>query len=434
MTGLRVAISRAEITPRVGAPLGGYLGRPQFEALGIHDALYAKVLAVEGDGRPVLLYSLDLLGLTADRTARLTERVAVSCGVSPRSIAVACTHNHCGPSTLPLRGIPLVDEGYFDYLGTRMVEAGRQALAGLTQAALFVGTVSSSVGVNRRKPGVGGIQLGENPDGSYDDTLLALRFVDPRGDRTLGVLTAYGCHLTSLGEGPLISAEWAGMAMASLEQDLGCPCMFMNGALGNVSPRGRDSTFVRAALIADRFREDSLRALEVGTTESGLPVGLIHHDISLPLAPLATEEEIAAILASAEKALAADADVDGRIWHVRQQHALAVRRARQNGAGTDDQKATLTGLRIGPVAFLGMPGEVFAEYGPRLRGEAQFRYVVVLSNVGTDVGYLPTQEAFAEGGYEPTSYVYFGVHRFAPGMEEVLVEGARALADRLATL
>jgi len=79
MTDLRVAAGQAEITPRIGLPLGGYPGRRRFEA--------------------------------------------------SASIAVACTHTHSGPSTLPLRGIPLADEGCFDYLGVRMVEAGRQALA-----------------------------------------------------------------------------------------------------------------------------------------------------------------------------------------------------------------------------------------------------------------------------------------------------------------
>lgn len=435
MTELRVAIGQAEITPRIGAPLGGYLGRRQFEALGVHDALYTKALALEGGGEPVLLYSLDLLGLTDDRTARLTERVATACGLARRGIAVACTHTHSGPSTLPLRGMPVVDEGYFDYLSTRVVEAGRRALAGLRPATLLVGTVSSRVGVNRREAGAEGVRLGENPEGLHDDTLLALRFLDSESERTLGVLTAYGCHLTSLGASPLISAEWAGLAMAGLEHDLGSPCIFVNGPFGNVSPRGRDSTWATTGQIADRFRQDSLLALEAASLEPALPVGLVQQDADLPLRPLATEDEVEAILAEAEAALAAPGDeVAQRIWHVRRQYALAVRQARQNGEASDSQRVTLTGLRIGPVALLGMPGEVFAEYSLRLRGEVPFRYSMVLGNVGAEVGYLPTGAAFAEGGYEPTSYVYFGVQGLAPAVEEALLQGARALADRLATL
>lgn len=432
MAELRLGMAAADITPAIGTPLGGYLGRPRFEAMGIHDSLYAKVAALQGDGGPVLLYSLDLLGLTEERTARIAEQVAKACGVAAGDTVVACTHTHSGPSVVPLRGIPAVDEGYFDYLATRMTEAGRAALQELRPASLLVGSVQSATGVNRRAATDGAISLGENPEGPYDDQLLVLRFLEAESERTLGVIVSYGCHLTSLGASPLISAEWAGLAMAALERDLGCTCMFLNGPIGNVSPRGRDSTWARTGQIADAFRADCRRALSEAAPEAGLPLATAQQPVELPLAPLAPQAEVAATLAEAEATLAARGEeLSKRSARVQRDYALAAERCRREACQQERQAVTLTGVRIGPVAFLGMPGEVFAEYSLRLREEVPFRYSTVLSNVGAEVGYLPTRAAFEEGGYEPTSFVYFGVQGLDPTVEDVLFAGGRALANTL---
>lgn len=129
MAQLRMSMASAEITPSIGTPLGGYLGRPRFEAVGIHDPLHAKALALEGDGVPLLLFSLDLLGLTRDRADRLAGSVSRACGLSADRLVITCTHTHSGPSTLPLRGVPMADEGYFDYLQAQVASAGLAAVS-----------------------------------------------------------------------------------------------------------------------------------------------------------------------------------------------------------------------------------------------------------------------------------------------------------------
>jgi neutral ceramidase len=436
MAVLRAGFASSEITPSIGTPLGGYLGRPQFAALGIHDPLFAKALALDHEGGTVLLFTLDLLGLTQERAASIAEAVGRACGLPSGQVVIACTHTHSGPSTLPLRGMPYVSEGYFDYLTAQMVRAGRAALAGLRPARLLVGQGRSDVGINRRVERGGVVGLGENPAGTYDDALLALRFLDAETERTLGVVTAYGCHLTSLGErNMLISAEWAGLAMAALERQLGCPCLYFNGPFGNVNPRGRNGTWARTEEIADTFRQDCLAALAQAGPEPELPVGLVPVEVELPLAPLAPEEEIRATLEKAEAVLSGPADEDARrVAAVQQSYARAVQARRAAGEERKSLAVRLTGLRIGSVALVGMPGEVFAEYALWLREESPLRYTVVLGNVGSEDGYLPTAAAFSEGGYEPGSFVYFWEQGYSEGIEGVLMDGAREMLRQLAAL
>lgn len=434
MAVLRVGFASADITPSVGTPLGGYLARPQFEAQGVHDPLFAKAIAISDGSQLVLLYSLDLLGFTPARSAALSQAVATACSLEPEQIVLACTHTHSGPNTLPLRGIPDVDESYFEQLAQRMQEAGKEALAALRPATMQVALGRSHVGVNRRSPVGQSINLRENPQGVYDDALLVLRFLDICDDKLLGVVTCYGCHLTALGpKNMLISAEWAGLAMNSLQQQLGCLCLFLNGAFGNVNPRNRDETWSRTEEIAETFAQDCLATLAEAHEEESTPVSLERMVVQLPLAPLAPEDEIHRLRLEASSILSGPPvdEASRRVAEVRRQYADAVERRRIACEVEESRPVELVGLRLGKVAFVGMPGEVFAEYAIWLRGDSPFPYTMVLGNVGADLGYFPTETAFAEGGYEPMSYIYFCEQGYASAIESTLLSGARDILRRL---
>lgn len=435
MTQLRVGFAVSDITPPVGTPLGGYLGRPRFEAQGIHDPLFAKAVALSDARQLALVLSLDLLGFGVERSTQLAQAVADGCGIEPEQVVLACTHNHAGPSTLPLRGIPEVEESYFQLLAERMREAGKAALAARRPARMEAALGRSNIGANRRGRGVQGIELRENPDGVFDDALLVVRFTDAENGRSLGLVTAYGCHLTALGSSNmLVSAEWAGLAMAELAAELGCPCVFLNGAFGNVNPRGRDETWARAEAIARAFADDCRRTLGAAREVATVPLKMARRQVSLPLAPLAAENEIQRLRLEALGVLGTPSvdEVSRRVAEVRRQYADAVEKRRLACEIEEERLAELVGLRAGDLALIGMPGEVFAEYGLWIRGESPFPYTMVLGNVGAELGYLPTETAFSEGGYEPTSYIYFCEQGYAAEIESALLSGSRALLETLA--
>jgi hypothetical protein len=100
----------------------------------------------------------------------------------------------------------------------------------------------------------------------------------------------------------------------------------------------------------------------------------------------------------------------------------------------ETRAAELVGLRLGPVALIGLPGEAFAEYALWLRQGSPFPYTMVLGNAGYELGYFPTAAAFGEGGYEPTSFVFFCDQGYAPEIEGVLLDGARQILARLTSV
>ena len=54
----------------------------------------------------------------------------------------------------------------------------------------------------------------------------------------------------------------------------------------------------------------------------------------------------------------------------------------------------------GEIVFVTSPGEVFCEFALDFKRDAVAKYVLFLELANGYVGYIPTVEAFKEGGYE----------------------------------
>jgi hypothetical protein len=59
-------------------------------------------------------------------------------------------------------------------------------------------------------------------------------------------------------------------------------------------------------------------------------------------------------------------------------------------------------LEVGPASVLHLPGEPFVEYQLKAQGLRKDRFVCVAGYGDGGPGYIPTDRAFFEGGYEPT--------------------------------
>ncbi len=127
--------------------------------------------------------------------------------------------------------------------------------------------------------------------------------------------------------------------------------------------------------------------------------------------------------------------IAGAAWEARSRLQTAVgvaRRARMRAdkarqyAGRSEVVAELHGLRIGPVALEGFPGEPFSEIGSRVKAGSPFRHTLFSGYTNDYLGYVPIADAYPEGGYEVDT------SPFLPDMPDRLVEGSPALLRDLA--
>src|SRR6185295_10965514 len=90
---------------------------------------------------------------------------------------------------------------------------------------------------------------GYNPNGPADDTVLIARVSDETG-RPLAAIVNYACHPTTLAwENTLISPDYVGALREVVERTAGMPCIFLQGASGDIGPR---EGFVGDTAVADR--------------------------------------------------------------------------------------------------------------------------------------------------------------------------------------
>jgi hypothetical protein len=86
----------------------------------------------------------------------------------------------------------------------------------------------------------------------------------------------------------------------------------------------------------------------------------------------------------------------------------------------------LQAMKIGPYLLLTMPGEPMVEYGFRLEQAIGERAIpIIIGYTNGHIGYICTNQAFDEGGYEPNH------SQSGRGAEDVLIAELLKLTDKV---
>ncbi|MDA0333914.1 MAG: neutral/alkaline non-lysosomal ceramidase N-terminal domain-containing protein [bacterium] len=422
MAGLQAGWARRDITPAEGAHMGGYWGRSS-GATGVHDPLFVRVVVWRGAGGGAVLISLDLVALTAERVARIRHDVSAALPfVAQGAVLVCCSHTHAGPLTIPFRGMGDMDPAYLEQICVATEACAREAAAELSEASLRYAKPKVQIGINRRQARAGNTVLGQNPDGPVVTHAHVLVMVTARGR---AILFQHACHPVVLGNANHeISADFPGAACAQVERRTGSFAVFINGAAGDINPRITGGTF---ADVDHLGRELGAAVVEGATTATPLQATTVNWQrryLHLPL--LSPPAAVRAVCEQAVLRLKAALKSGGDEWAQRVSRAqLDWSRACLNAAGQPSppspQVFEIQGLRIGGLVWLGMEGEIFSRY--QLDIEAEQPDPVVLCGFANGcIGYVPTSDEYARGGYEvETAYkVYPSVLMIAPESDAII--------------
>jgi hypothetical protein len=434
MKDLSAGAAAAAITPPVGVDLSGYAGRPGPSA-GLHDDLWCRALVLDDGARRVGLVTLDVLGVDFELDAAIRE--AASAEVPADHLLINCSHTHAGPSTTDLDRRVAADHGYLSQLPGRVAAVVAEAISRLAPAVLRYGSTPARIGINRRERTPDGrITIGRNPAGLVDEEIRAVRVEAPSGN-PLAVVFHHACHGTTLGgENRIISGDWMGAACTCLKQRTGVPALFLQGCAGQTNPDASERTFEEVARLGETACEAVLRALDAAEPMSGEPLAAVRERIALPLQDPPDPEQARTGLARAEGAVA-QARVEGAhaYWVRSLESCLPLARRIVELA---DQGATgltlpfaVQAVRVGELALVGLSGEVFLEFAHQIAAASPFPHTWALGYSNGCECYVPTAEAFAEGGYEAEdSFRWYGTLPLAPQAgEEMVAAAARVLAQ-----
>jgi len=462
---MRAGVGRADITPPVGIPAGGWGNQLHEVSEGNDLELWATVLVVEGpDGARAALADIDLCILDDGQAARARSLVAEAAGVAIERVAVGTTHNHSVPVTLELGGAwirrnrelvaPYV-ESVFDAVG----RAAADAAARLRPVRVGAARGSSPLAVNRRMTTAdGGTTVGLNPEGVSDPTLTVVR-LDGEDDRPVATIVHYACHPIVLGpDNTFVTPEYPGIVKRVVEAAHGGRCLFVQGACGDVGPSelfvaeletyrrlgamlGHEAAGVafRAGWRAHRQRprqgEESawIASFEYELDrEPDATVGVSSETVPLPLrADLGDRSAWAAEAQrwEAEAYEARDAGApEAEIRELTVRTKFARMRAERGAAldGLDAYALLVHGIRLGPVALVGVPVELFSELGTAIRDASPFPTTLVSAYWNGYRNYLPTDAERERGGYE------IDISPFRPGSDAIATAAAGRGLEALA--
>jgi hypothetical protein len=256
----RCGLARCDITPPVGIYHRMWGAATQDRASGIHRPLSATALAFQaaegptGLEREQVVIAADLCLLWAGEMEALAETICRQTGLVREQLTVAFSHTHAsglmGLERVKLPGGDLIPP-YLEALADRLTALVRDARRTVQPVTILYGTGRSPLAGNRDFWDETSKQFvcGYNPAGPADDTILAARIVDAAG-KTVATVVNYACHPTTLAwENTLISPDFPGAMREVVEGALGAPCVFVQGASGDVGPR---EGYVADPEIADR--------------------------------------------------------------------------------------------------------------------------------------------------------------------------------------
>lgn len=96
--------AKVDITPTESKLLAGYMATRQSK--GIHDPIYARIVAIRSQQTFIILVSLDLICIDQNYTVELRKKISDQTNVSKECIFLHATHTHSGPGGLFMKHLP----------------------------------------------------------------------------------------------------------------------------------------------------------------------------------------------------------------------------------------------------------------------------------------------------------------------------------------
>lgn len=453
-TTLRVGAAAVDISPEMGVQIDGSIGIRRPAEL-ILDPIYAHALVLEAAGRKVCFLSLDLLSITKPCADRIRGEAAQMLGITPEAVICHVTQNHAAPSLGHLmcdeenpyytgkwwwmRG---GDERYTEPGTAGTLEAVRQADAALRPALLGVDRgMDDRVAFNRRyvlrdgraEMGHGGdVRNVLHREGLMDPEVGVACFQTPDLS-PVALLLHHTCHPVHGYPRRFITAGWPGAWCSEMARVVGAGCvpMVANGCCGNVihhdilNPTQED-TYERSGRLLAETATRVLRGIryngEIGLDARSRTIKIPYREI--PAERLAQARRMLEDTPEPPMSKTQPGFIDWD-WI----YAVMVLDVERLKARTGLFDYEIQAFRIGDLALVALLGEPFVEGQLRIKMKSPFAHTFIAHMSNAYVGYVPTPEAIARGGFE--TRLGWG-SKLAPEALDMIVEETTSLLREMA--
>jgi len=433
--------AEAMVPARLGVRLQGHIARTE-PADREMDPLRVRCCWFASAGAQALLLSADILEFSPEWSESFYGEVETRHGIPKKNIFLLAIHTHTAPAAIDL-GLLKSDRLFLESLGKSIHETiiaareNMEPVVGLSGASMLEG-----VGINRRfrDPESGKVSMRPNYQGENDKELVGLFLFDREG-KLKDILVNLAIHPTTLSVAlHEISADYPGRAAARIRGIFGQNVVVVpvQGACGDIRPMilNEEGTEFAEGSAADIDRMGLKIAERVSAIFSELKAGekkwidgrglaMLTREVELPLASPPAYDELEGLAKRLEAEigeLKAATKKDGGFAGSHENPLLTAQTylawardllanafdARHAFVGKMTARARFSLCSLGDsLLFFSLPGEAFCRIGKTLKRNARPASMIVCGYSGGSVGYIPTRDAFAEGGYEVESAFKF---------------------------
>jgi hypothetical protein len=443
-----IGVANVDITPPDGIYSGNWGAAAYSTAAGIHRRMMLTCLTFQSPEQegPLVLIAADLgWWKSMEDEWFLRKGILEALSLQPQELMFCLSHTHSGPGIY--RGDALKPGGdliepYLCTLRDSAIQAVKYALSTAAPSILTWNYGKCQLATNRDLPERNSdrIVVGFNPDKTADDTLVVGRVTDQQ-HRVIASIVNYACHPTTLAwTNRLISPDYIGAMREVVQSHTGAPCLFLQGASGNLAP---SEQYVGDTAVADKHGRQLgyavLSTLEAmlppetllscsGIKESGAALGIWERfPVKFPGTISAKMVEVAFPLKSMPQLSEIEKEwkeCENPVLRERLSRKIAIRKFIGDG---NTGKVPCWIWQLGNSILIGQPNEAYYDFQEQLRQHFSTAVVAVMNIVNGSAGYLPPR-AF----YNKDIYPVWQTP-FAAGSLELLIKTAIQVTEEMIT-
>ncbi|MEC9093603.1 MAG: hypothetical protein VX438_12900 [Planctomycetota bacterium] len=426
---IRVATFNVDASPPIGSPLA------YDTTIGIQDPLSCRGIIILSHQKPIILCSVDWLGIANSAQTEFKQAFAEAAGTIPERVAIHTIHQHDAPrcdfsseNHLAKHGEPgkKYDIPFCRTVIKNASNAIRQAIKNsslVTHLGLGQGKVDK-VASNRRILGEDGKvavtrftatkdpKVRAMPIGTVDPFLKSVSFWNRK--KCIAVLTFYATHPQSYYRTGKANPDFPGMARNARQTQTSIPHIHFNGAGGNIGAgKWNDGSVKNRDILAKRVENGMKLAFETTQKTPIQPETLqwTTTRIQMPLGKSLTEAKQLIVLENKKETLANKLSAA--------KHLSWIRRTNSHDG------VPISCLKINRSKTLLVPGELFVEYQLAAQKMDPGSFVLMAAYGEYGMGYIGTAISYSQGGYESSSRA----SRVGPGSEKVILKAIERLLD-----
>jgi hypothetical protein len=413
MKKLKAAKGRVVITPPVGTPMAGNV-RIDNKSRGVHDDLFCNIIILNDNGMKVCLLGFDLIGLEYETCNDLKLRIEKETGIQRENIVIWATHTHSGPDTgmRMYGGSDPLTKHYLEDIKVKVIDGVKVSGLNFHEVTLKAGKTNvPELNFNRRlvkkdKSVVMNFEEFDVDDiigttGPVDNELITLSAWD-KDDKLFALLVNFTLHPAILvGYKWLISRDYIHYLDEYILNRYGnqAVMLFANGAEGNINHLNYNDpdqlrSFDETKRIGEKLGEFTMESIRNSTILHG-NLKFVSEKVTLPLREITREEQ-----EWADMVLVRDKDVVEDMLDGIPDKTYAKMIKEMLVRPDKECETVLQGTAINDFAILTLPGEVYVEFGLKLKELSPYKNTMVIGLANSQVGYIPGAEAFSQGGYE----------------------------------